>query len=216
MKEILNVIHNTIYQFFDVCNDDEEVPMSDKDKLLLEVNKAICNNLKALEQHQSRCDSCIHSEEQDGSNCYECVKGMADNFEAQQTDADCISRQAVLDMATTIQTDDLSGNEIIEVVDIDDIKELLSVTSQPRWIPVSERLPEEYLCNDGYIEPSDYVLVWGDHGNYGVSRYWGNRRSKSESPNTYKDWVDLDWVVQKPVAWMPLPESYKAESEDKE
>ena len=50
MKEILNVIHNTIYQFFDVCSDDEEVPMSDKDKLLLKVNKAICNNLKALEQ----------------------------------------------------------------------------------------------------------------------------------------------------------------------
>ena len=50
MKEILNIIHKTIYQFFDVCEDDEEVPMSDKDKLLLEVNKAICNNLKALEQ----------------------------------------------------------------------------------------------------------------------------------------------------------------------
>lgn len=77
------------------------------------------------------------------------------------------------------------------------------------WIPVSERLPEEHLCDDGYIEPSDYVLVWGDHGNYGVSRYWGNRRSKSESPNTHKDWVDLDWVVQKPIAWIPLPEPYK-------
>jgi hypothetical protein len=50
MKEILDVIHDTIYQFFDVCGDDEEAPMSDKDKLLLEVNKAICNNLKALEQ----------------------------------------------------------------------------------------------------------------------------------------------------------------------
>ena len=50
MNEILNTIHKTIYQFFDVCEDDEEVPMSDKDKLLLEVNKAICNNLKALEQ----------------------------------------------------------------------------------------------------------------------------------------------------------------------
>ena len=50
MKEILDVIHDTIYQFFDVCGDDEEAPMSDKDKLLLEVNKARCNNLKALEQ----------------------------------------------------------------------------------------------------------------------------------------------------------------------
>lgn len=46
MKEILDVIHKTIYQFFDVCGDEEEVPMSDKDKLLLKVNKAICNNLK--------------------------------------------------------------------------------------------------------------------------------------------------------------------------
>lgn len=61
MKEILNVIHNTIYQFFDVCNDDEEVPMSDKDKLLLEVNKAICNNLKALEQQP--CEDCISRQE---------------------------------------------------------------------------------------------------------------------------------------------------------
>lgn len=50
MKEIIDVIHKTIYQFFDVCGDDEEVPLSDKDKLLLKVNKAICNNLKALEQ----------------------------------------------------------------------------------------------------------------------------------------------------------------------
>lgn len=178
MKEILNVIHNTIYQFIDVCSDDEEVPMSDKDKLLLEVNKAICNNLKAREQQP--CE-------------------------------DCISRAGALRHRHLIYDDDGIGYSVVRV---DEIMALPSVTSQPRWIPVSERLPEEYLCNDGYIEPSDYVLVWGDHGNYSVSRYWGNRRSKSESPNTYKDWVDLDWVVQKPVAWMPLPEPYKAESED--
>jgi hypothetical protein len=46
IKEILDIIHKTIYQFFDVCGDDEEVPMSNKNKLLLKVNKAICNNLK--------------------------------------------------------------------------------------------------------------------------------------------------------------------------
>ena len=46
IKEILDIIHKTIYQFFDICGDDEEVPISDKDKLLLKVNKAICNNLK--------------------------------------------------------------------------------------------------------------------------------------------------------------------------
>lgn len=55
MQEILNIIHKTIYQFFDVCEDDEEVPMSDKDKLLLEVNKAICNNLKELDPKWIPC-----------------------------------------------------------------------------------------------------------------------------------------------------------------
>ena len=59
MKEILDVIHKTIYQFFDVCGDDEEVPISDKDKLLLEVNKAICNNLKALEQEPFINKPCV-------------------------------------------------------------------------------------------------------------------------------------------------------------
>ncbi len=53
---------------------------------------------------------------------------------------DCISRKEVLDMATTIQTDDFSGNEIIEVVDVDDIKALPSVTpTRPRgkWTETS-------------------------------------------------------------------------------
>lgn len=91
-----------------------------------------------------------------------------------------------------------------------DLKQrIFKLEEQTNWIPCSERLPEEYICDDGYVEPSDYVLVWGDHGNYGVSRYWGNRKSKIENPNSYKDWVDLEWVVQKPIAWMPLPEPYK-------
>ena len=52
-QAVIDTVHKTIYQFFDVCEDEEEVPMSDKDKLLLKINKAICNNLKALEQEQS-------------------------------------------------------------------------------------------------------------------------------------------------------------------
>lgn len=61
MKEILDVIHKTIYQFFDVCDDDEKVPMSDKNKLLLEVNKAICDNLKELEQEPFMNKACVSS-----------------------------------------------------------------------------------------------------------------------------------------------------------
>lgn len=59
MKEILDIIHKTIYQFFDVCGDDEEVPMSDKIELLLEINKAICDNLKALEQEPFMNKACV-------------------------------------------------------------------------------------------------------------------------------------------------------------
>lgn len=63
--------------------------------------------VKALEQQQqpNRCDSCTHSEEQDGSNCYECVKGMADNFEAQPTeirDATAEERKSVKDYVESI------------------------------------------------------------------------------------------------------------------
>lgn len=50
MKEIIDIVHKSIYPFFDVCEDGREEPLSDKDKLLLSVNKAICNNLKALEK----------------------------------------------------------------------------------------------------------------------------------------------------------------------
>ena len=117
MKEILDVIHKTIYQFFDVCEDDEEVPMSDKDKLLLEVNKAICNNLKALEQEH-------------------------------------------------------------------------------RWIPVTERLPEVnvdvFVTDNGGGVPTVTMDACGIKDDTG-DRFW--------------------YISQTPIAWMPLPEPYKAESE---
>lgn len=97
-----------------------------------------------------------------------------------------------------------------------EFNELPSVTPIQKWIPCNERLPKEHICDDGYVEPSDYVLVYGDCRSWGVSRYWGNRKSKAESPNSFKDWVDLDWVAEKPIAWMPLPKPYKSEKESKE
>lgn len=53
---------------------------------------------------------------------------------------DAISRQAVLDMASTIQTDDSSGNELLDVVEVDDIKALPPVTPQLRKEEVQNRL----------------------------------------------------------------------------
>ena len=62
-----------------------------------------------------------------------------------------------------------------------------------RWIPVSERLPER----EGW-----YLTSLGDktYGGADVDMYC-------------KGWVKYGTHV---LAWMPLPQPYKAESEDKE
>lgn len=89
------------------------------------------------------------------------------------------------------------------------INAIEALKTQPKWIPVEERLPEEHECDDGYIEPSERVLVQLSNGSMKVSRYWGR---VIDEP-----WMDLSYpTTLSVVAWMPLPQPYKSESEDKE
>lgn len=86
-----------------------------------------------VEAQPNRCESCIHSEEQDGSNCYECVKGMADNFEAQPTDAVWRSDVVYIIKGSLC---DLRRNEDKQIF-INTINSLPSVTPQKpkgKWI----------------------------------------------------------------------------------
>ena len=89
-----------------------------------------------------------------------------------------------------------------------------SAQPEQRWIPCSERLPEEkdagILKKLGTSKRSEYVLatveVKGERMTVTVCTYDG-------------EW---DWNMKyafpdyKIIAWMPLPEPYKTESEDKE
>ena len=77
------------------------------------------------------------------------------------------------------------------------------------WIPVTERLPKEHVCDDGFIEPSKHVLVQMKSGYMRVSRYWGSRESYKDRP-----WIDLSYpTTDEVVAWMSLPKPYGLESE---
>jgi len=59
-QSAIDTIHKIIYGFFDVTEDDSEEPISEKDKLLLAVNKAICNGIKELTsaQPERTCVNC--------------------------------------------------------------------------------------------------------------------------------------------------------------
>lgn len=63
---------------------------------------------------------------------------------------------------------------------------------QPRWIPCSERLPED----------EGYVLVTTPNGNVTNAKYWQRERL----------WVK-DLVIMRVEAWMPLPEPWKGDSD---
>lgn len=96
-EEIIEVIHKIMYQFFDVCVDTEEVPMSDKDKLLLEVNKAICVNISALEEEPNIEMRDATPEERESVDKY--IKSISTdtNFDFWDSEKepceDCISRK---------------------------------------------------------------------------------------------------------------------------
>ena len=49
----IDAVHKSIIDFFDICDDDKESPMTYKDEQLLEINKAITTRVKALPSAQS-------------------------------------------------------------------------------------------------------------------------------------------------------------------
>lgn len=75
------------------------------------------------------------------------------------------------------------------------MRKQIEKAAEPRWIPVTERLPDEDI--------SVFVYLFGD------SPYiaWINRDGEWQ---TEEFMIDRDYL---PKAWMPLPEPYKEENE---
>lgn len=83
------------------------------------------------------------------------------------------------------------------------IDRLHPVTPQSRWISVSERMPEENRT----------VIASTKHGVYPEARYTKEDGWEWAYESGADYWEEIGCNV---LAWMPLPEPYKAESEDKE
>lgn len=85
-----------------------------------------------------------------------------------------------------------------------DYMERMEKGPERKWIPVSERLPEE-----GY---GVLVTVSGKHDNI----IFVNALEIAEYRNT-EGWIIegyLDWLDPDVTAWMPLPEPYKESKEE--
>ena len=85
----------------------------------------------------------------------------------------------------------------------------IKALEQTRWIPCAERLPED---GDTYLVTIEYngEVIGVDAASYSpvdgyIDKHW----------ETFNDWKEDDDSCYHVTAWMPLPEPYKAESEDK-
>jgi len=135
-------------------------------------------------------DNLIGMVEDNHNSDYDTALQMGIKALEQEPCEDCISRQAVLEYieGSWAELGHSSENELV----CQDIKEMPPVTPQPKWIPVSERLPN---FNDIVLASadSDYDELRVILTVYGGEEFWFNGKIK---------------------AWMPLPKPYKIESEE--
>ena len=111
--------------------------------------------------------------------------------------SDTISRQAAIDALST-------PHGIL--YSIRTVKELPS--AQPHWIPCSERLPKEKQDVLLAFKHNMAVGFWEDILNDGGQTWYANSGNGWMTPTKTVDDGGF------PLAWMPLPDSYKGEQNE--
>jgi len=149
---------------------------------------------------------------------------MAIKVLEQEPCEDAISREAVHDLIATWLSDYLTDEirETLETID-GKVEDLPPVTPTQKWIPVSERLPEELEpVNITWINhnPESYYADIKDKpftatGVYfnGQWYWWSTLCTDilAEYSHNYDDVIDDDIEI---IAWQPLPESYEPQESE--
>lgn len=195
---------------------DREEVRTEIGKLLAELNKSLeqqpCEDVMAIHtqglDEGIRCAMCTNIMKSD-RNCdggcrvdevmYKKVMETINNqMFSQPTSDDCVSRQAVIDtvdntIAKYIPTF-IGPYEKIPLELPRAIKDVPPVTPTQRWIPVSEKLPEEETD----------VLICNANKEIAISR--GSYSTEIE--NTFI-WYTSGWRFGEVIAWQPLPKPYE-------
>lgn len=93
----------------------------------------------------------------------------------------------------------------------------IKALEQTTWIPVSERLPEikQHVLLSCYGRVI-YGRMISEDGNSGYPVFEICDSVGEKRPIVLETTVHSEFTTSRIIAWMPLPEPYKAESEDKE
>lgn len=118
---------------------------------------------------------------------------------------DLIRRQDAIELAMQYCPDDdgtcsKAGADIREM--LDELEDLPSAQPEPKWIPCNERLPEDVQIGDEYpivIFCTKEKTYTGFYEYYLGGRWWT---------------ADCDSVVDRVLAWMPLPKPWKGEANE--
>jgi len=117
--------------------------------------------------------------------------------------SDLVERDAVIDAIERVR-----NNHAYD--EIEEIQKLPSVTpSRPMWIPVSERLPEEY---------GEYLITWKNPKypktyigicECEITDVYDHEHNRFEVEWLFDGYITTAYPDSYVVAWQPLPEPYQ-------